>query len=911
MPSTNLFKKILVLLTLSALTFGVIGITPTQAAPANSPAGLGPADWAQIKSMLPPSQEAYLKASNTGGNDNFGWSVAISGDTVVVGAPYESSNATGVNGDETNELALESGAVYVFTRSGTTWSQQAYLKASNTAANSNFGYSVAISGDTVVVGAPLEDSNATGVNGAQTNNLASASGAVYVFTRSGTNWSQQAYLKASNTDAGDRFGWLVTIDGDTVVVGAPHENSNATAVNGNQADNSAGDSGAAYVFTRSGTNWSQQAYLKASNTGAGDEFGIAVAISGDTVVVGASIEDSNATGVNGDETNNLEAQSGAAYVFTRSAITWSQQAYLKASNTDGFDQFGNAVAISGDTVVVGALEESSNATGVNGDETNHSSGASGAAYVFTRSGTIWNQQAYLKASNTDASDNFGWSVTIAGDTALVAARFESSNATGVNGNQGDDSAGHSGAVYVFTRSGTTWSQQAYVKASNTGAIDGFGWSVAISGDTALMGAYREDSNATGVNGNQADNSANSAGAAYVFAAVAPNTPTPTSTVTVTETVTPTSTSTVTATETVAPTSTSTFTQTHTPTVTETDTQTSTVTATKTNTVTPTPSPTWTMTRTPTRTVTRTPTKTATVSSAPVKVTLNQAAGQTDPTSTRLLRFTVAFSEAVTGFTASDVKLTLSETCAPSVAITGSGKIYSISLTNMTIECTATVSIPAGKVNSVSRPAITNAASTSTDNSQQFLYDVKIYYSPAASDGWLLESTSTSGVGGSMNSTATTMSIGDDVSNREYRIMSRFNSTADSVPASAVIAAINYRITPSGITGVNPLNTHGALMTELNAPNFGNSSALELIDFQSAPDQKVCNFEKTLLVDNAYRCVFFNAAISLFPKSGVIDLRSRFANSDTNNTADLLNIYSGNYAFKYGRPQLFVSYYFLP
>ena len=163
----------------------------------------------------------------------------------------------------------------------------------------------------------------------------------------------------------------------------------------------------------------------------------------------------------------------------------------------------------------------------------------------------------------------------------------------------------------------------------------------------------------------------------------------------------------------------------------------------------------------------------------------------------------------------------------------------------------------------------------------------------------------------MNSTSTTMGVGDDASNREYRIMSRFNSTADPVPVDAVIAEINYRITPSGITGTNPLNTHGTLMTELNAPNFGTSSALELIDFEAALDQKVCNFDKVLLVDNAYRCVFFNAAISLFPKSGVFDLRSRFANSDTNNTADLLNIYTGNYAFKYARPQLFVSYYFLP
>ena len=129
---------------------------------------------------------------------------------------------------------------------------------------------MAVSGDTVVVGAIGEDSNATGVNGDQSDNSATDSGAAYVFVRSGTNWSQQAYLKASNTGAGDHFGISVAVSGDTVVVGAHGEDSNATGVNGNQSDNSAIDSGAAYVFVRSGTNWSQQAYLKASNTGADD-----------------------------------------------------------------------------------------------------------------------------------------------------------------------------------------------------------------------------------------------------------------------------------------------------------------------------------------------------------------------------------------------------------------------------------------------------------------------------------------------------------------------------------------------------------------------------------------------------------------------------------------------------------------
>jgi uncharacterized repeat protein (TIGR02543 family) len=467
----------------------------------------------------PIAQQAYLKASNTGADDLFGESVTVSGDTVVIGANGEDSNATGVNGNQADNSAPDSGAAYVFVRSGTTWTQQAYLKASNTGAGDNFGISVAVSGDTVVVGAAPEASNATGVNGDQANNSAWGSGAAYVFVRSGTTWTQQAYLKASNTGADDSFGTSVAVSGNTVVVGARSESSNATGVNGNQADNSALYSGAAYVFVRSGTTWTQQAYLKASNTGAGDQFGRSVAISGDTVVVGAFVEASSEIGVNGDEANNLALGSGAAYVFVRSGITWTQQAYLKASNTGAYDLFGTSVAVSGDTVVVGAYGEDSNATGVNGDQANNSAPGSGAAYVFVRSETTWSQQAYLKSSNTGDEDNFGISVAVSGDSVVAGARLEDSSGTGANGNQADNSAPNSGAAYVFVRSGTTWTQQAYLKASNTGTDDLFGTSVAVSGNTVVVGARGEPSNATGVNGNQADNSVQISGAAYLYSLV--------------------------------------------------------------------------------------------------------------------------------------------------------------------------------------------------------------------------------------------------------------------------------------------------------------------------------------------------------------------------------------------------------
>jgi hypothetical protein len=470
------------------------------------------------------AQQAYIKASNTGEYDAFGQVVAVSGDTMVIGAPYEASNATGVNGNQTNNLAPYSGAAYVFVRTGGVWLQQAYLKASNTGENDNFGYSVAISGDIIVVGAPSESSAATGVNGNQNDNSAPYSGAAYVFVRNGTNWSQQAYVKASNTGEGDGFGLSVAISGDTIVVGAPSESSAATGVNGDQNNDSTPGAGAAYTFVRSGGVWAQQAYLKASNPDENDYFGERVAISGDTVVVGAVQESSAATGVNGDQGNNSALGAGAAYVFVRSGLTWSQQAYLKASNPDEYDFFGISVAVSGNTVVVGAYGESSSAVGVNGDQDDNSAFGAGAAYVFVRNGMTWSQQAYLKASNTGEGDNFGDSVAISGNTVVVGADYEDSNATGANGNEGDGSAYDSGAAYVFVRSGANWSQAAYLKASNTESYDFFGYPASVSGSTVVVGAYGEDSNASGVNGNEGDNSAVDSGAAYVFDLNAPAAP---------------------------------------------------------------------------------------------------------------------------------------------------------------------------------------------------------------------------------------------------------------------------------------------------------------------------------------------------------------------------------------------------
>lgn len=462
----------------------------------------------------PVAQTAYLKASNAQMDDEFGYSVSVSGSTVVVGAVGEASDSDVVNGNQADNAAFHAGVVYVFVRRGVQWEQQAYLKASNSDAGDNFGRVVDISGDTIVVASRDEASNATGINGNASDNSALAAGAVYVFVRTGSVWTQQAYLKASNAEAGDQFGRSVSIDGDTIVVGARNEDSSAMGVNGSQISNTATDAGAAYVFTRSGVVWTQQAYLKASNTEPGDGFGGSVAVSGDSIAIGASEEDSNGVALN--QANNDFASAGAVYIFTRSGIVWSQQAYLKAANAGAADNFGVSTSLDGDTLVVGAWLERSNATGVNGNGADNSANASGAAYVFVRSGIVWSQQAYLKASNSAPGDEFGLTVSVSGDWVVVGAPSEASHATGVNGDQLSNKAAEAGAAYLFQRSGTQWTQAGYLKASNTAVNDWFGRSVAV-GDGIIVAAARiEAGGSTVVNGNEADNSQPDAGAAYIF-----------------------------------------------------------------------------------------------------------------------------------------------------------------------------------------------------------------------------------------------------------------------------------------------------------------------------------------------------------------------------------------------------------
>ncbi len=356
-----------------------------------------------------------LTADDGGAGDEFGRSVAVSGNTIIVGA------------DGSNDSGENSGSAYVFVHSGAGWSQQAKLTADDAAALDIFGYSVSISGDTAIVGAPWDDDKGDG------------SGSAYIFVRSGTAWSQQAKLTASDGAASDWFGYSVAISGDTAIVGAYGDDDNGDL------------SGAAYIFTRTGTAWSQQAKLTPGDGAGGDQFGCFVAIDGDTVIVGAYGDD--------DKGND----SGAAYAFVRAGTSWSQQAKLTAIDGAALDSLGTTVDISGDTAVISA----------HGDD--DCGDGSGSAYVFVRNGTSWSQQARLTPNDGATLDAFGFAA-VSGDTVIVGAHND------------DDKGDSSGSAYIFTRNETSWSQEAKLTAGDGAAGDHFGWSVALSGGTAAVGA---------------------------------------------------------------------------------------------------------------------------------------------------------------------------------------------------------------------------------------------------------------------------------------------------------------------------------------------------------------------------------------------------------------------------------------
>lgn len=412
---------------------------------------------------LPPQlleEIQELTASDAAALDEFGRSVGVSGDTIVVGA---------FGGDG---ASIDSGSAYIFERNegGTdNWGEVTKLVASDAAAGDLFGISVGISGDTVIVGAFRDDDACPAVSWCD-------SGSAYVFERNsgGTdNWGEVKKLTASDASVRSEFGFSLEVSGNTVIVGAPSDLAPAGSF-----------SGSAYVFERDLggiNNWGEVTKLIASDPGAVDQFGFSVGVSGDTVIVGA---------VGNDDAGK---NSGSAYVFQRDQggpDGWGEVTKLTASNAQTRDHFGGSVAISGDSVIVGAYEVR---------ET-----ASGSAYVFERDlGGIdnWGEVTRLTASDAGARDRFGESVGISEDTVIVGAL-------------GDDDACpadwrcNSGSAYVFERDlggVDNWGEGNKLTASDAEARDQFGFHVRISGNTMIAGTRLNDD--AGLN----------SGSAYVFA----------------------------------------------------------------------------------------------------------------------------------------------------------------------------------------------------------------------------------------------------------------------------------------------------------------------------------------------------------------------------------------------------------
>jgi hypothetical protein len=369
--------------------------------------------------------------------------VGVSGNTVVVGAPFD------------EHAGYNSGAAYVFVRVGDTWVQLQKLVANDAASGDDFGRSVAIAGDTILVGSPWSG----------------AGGAAYVFERNGNTWSQQQKLTASDGDAKDEFGHSVALDGNTAVVGAPSDEPQT---------NVGGTAGSAYVFVRNGGLWSEQQKLS-SFTGDpnNDAFGGSVAVSGETIVVGA---------IGGDA--GPVVNTGSAYVFVRNGGVWSQQQELNASDPQLAVEFGNSVAISGETILVGA--QFANYVGI----------ASGSAYVFVRNAGVWSQQQQLISSDAEAFDAFASSVALLGDTALIGAGCDDFLSGQIDSCKG--------SAYLFLRAGGVWSQHQKITASDAAQGDEFGESVALDTETVVVGAHYKEEPVGDL-----------AGAVYVFG---PNTP---------------------------------------------------------------------------------------------------------------------------------------------------------------------------------------------------------------------------------------------------------------------------------------------------------------------------------------------------------------------------------------------------
>jgi hypothetical protein len=458
---------------------------------------------------------------------------------LVVSALYEDSLARGVNCDQGNFLYIDAndankvkhfntnaGAVYVFSRSEGQWSQEAYLKSSNSWADERFGASLAIAGDgnTLAIGTPGEDLNLRGA----------------VMNSSASSECQPANTIPSSASSSSSTSSSSSSSSSSSISSLPVSSSSVSSAV------FATNSGAVYVFVRTDGGWSEQALIKASNTRPEDLFGTSVALSldGSTLAVGAPQEVGKAVGINGDQAldyvitlgnTNFRGYVGAVYLFRRSADTWTQQAYVKPLHVNFLQKFGTGVALSadGNRMAISAPGDLSKATGVNGNAADYelittpyaelvrtTSTAYGAAYIFSYTDAGWQQDAYIKASNANEFDEFGHSLALSADGSKLAVGTinEASLAKGINGDETDNSRRDTGAVYVYALGENGWQQRSYVKPTNTRGGDRFGADISLSADGGVLavGGYREPSAATGVNGDRNDASAPSAGAVHLY-----------------------------------------------------------------------------------------------------------------------------------------------------------------------------------------------------------------------------------------------------------------------------------------------------------------------------------------------------------------------------------------------------------
>ncbi len=426
----------------------------------------------------------YFKASNTEAADAFGYGLTVSldGNTLAVVAPGEDSNATGINGDQTDNSADDPGAVYVFRSSGSSWVQQAYIKASNIEPGDGFGSSLALSadGNTLVVGAPRERSSAIGINGDEADNSMWRAGAVYVFRFDGSDWYQEAYVKSLLTWEGQEFGRSVAVsaDGNTFAAGAP-------------APNYFGAFGRTFVFEFDGSVWRQQAVIRDEYRDS--EFGWQVAMdrTGTLLAISAPID-------------------SAIDVYRLDGGGWIHHSVIVPTRPPGMviEWFGNQLALSanGTTIAAFSAYTYDPQTGEYLCQ----------AHIFRLDGTAWKEQETIRP----VADRCHVKLALAehGNLLAIGRSSDDSSATGINGDQTDMSAPGAGAVHLFAFDNSAWGPTAYLKAPNTDAGDRFGSSVAFAdnGSTLAVGASGEDSNAYGINGDQADNSAENAGAVYVY-----------------------------------------------------------------------------------------------------------------------------------------------------------------------------------------------------------------------------------------------------------------------------------------------------------------------------------------------------------------------------------------------------------